>query len=291
MSHKCFISFKKEDATYKDEIVKKLRWEDVIVKSLDRWIDSENDDYIMSQIRKDYLGDSTVTVFIVGGHSSELEGEDELNRDKNHFIKRELQASLYNGEPPNTRNGILGVVLPAVQERIFKGLYTCPKCGKVHLEPFLTTYKRNIIFRIENVLVKIKITVPRVKCSNCNSTHALLPDFCIPLKQYSNQAVLSIASEAGKTSTENVATKLNIDSKQVRRFVNIVKSNMNNILLIHTKQETSFKSKIDCNSSVNVIIESLPENFTEIFFEEYSYVFLYVKNKRELYMQFKKLLS
>ena len=45
----------------------------------------------------------------------------------------------------------------------------CPKCGKVHLEPFLTTYKRNIIFRIENVLVKIKITVPRVKCSNCNS--------------------------------------------------------------------------------------------------------------------------
>ena len=132
MSHKCFISFKKEDATYKDEIVKKLRREDVIVKSLDRWIDSEDDDYIMSQIRKDYLGDSTVTVFIVGEHSSELEGEDELNRDKNHFIKRELQASLYNGEPPNTRNGILGVVLPAVQERIFKGLYTCSKCGKEH---------------------------------------------------------------------------------------------------------------------------------------------------------------
>ena len=167
----------------------------------------------------------------------------------------------------------------------------CPKCGKLHLEPFLTTYKRNIIFRIENVLVKIKITVPRVKCDNCNSTHALLPDFCIPLKQYSNQAVLSIASEADKTSTEDVATKLNIDSKQVRRFVNIVKSNMNNILLIHTKQEASFKSKIDCNSSVNVIIESLPENFTELFFEEYSYVFLYIKNKRELYMQFKKLLS
>lgn len=132
MSHKCFISFKKEDAIYKDEIVKKLRREDVIVKSLDRWIDSEDEGYIMSQIRKDYLGDSTVTIFIIGKHSSELEGVDKLKRDKNYFIKRELQASLYDGEPPNTRNGILGVVLPDVQGKIFKGSYVCSECGNEH---------------------------------------------------------------------------------------------------------------------------------------------------------------
>ena len=165
----------------------------------------------------------------------------------------------------------------------------CPKCGKVHLVPLATTYKRNIIFKIENILVKLKIKVPRLKCSNCNSTHAILPDFCIPLKQYSTQAVLSIVSEATKTSTEDVAEQLNIDSKQVRRFVNVVKKNINNILLIHEKQTTKFKTKIDCKSSVNKIIQSLPKNFTELFFEEFSYAFLYQKSKRELYMKFKKL--
>ena len=55
MSHKCFISFKKEDATYKDEIVKKLRREDVIVKSLDRWIDSESVRIILVTLQLQFL--------------------------------------------------------------------------------------------------------------------------------------------------------------------------------------------------------------------------------------------
>ena len=67
----------------------------------------------------------------------------------------------------------------------------CPKCGKTHLEPFLSSYQRNVIFRIGNLLVNIKLSIPRVKCCNCGSTHALLPDFCVPLKQYSNQAIVS----------------------------------------------------------------------------------------------------
>lgn len=55
MSHKCFISFKKEDAAYKDEIVKKLRREDVIVKSLDRWIDSESVRIILVTLQLQFL--------------------------------------------------------------------------------------------------------------------------------------------------------------------------------------------------------------------------------------------
>ena len=128
MGHKCFISFKTEDENYKTEIQK---WSDnnkvdMIDKSLNEPIDSEDEDYIMRKIREDYLADSTVTIVLIGVHSAENQGEEEQK-----YIKRELQASLYNGKN-NTRNGVLGVVLPDMINKIYKGNYTCNICGKSH---------------------------------------------------------------------------------------------------------------------------------------------------------------
>lgn len=128
MGHKCFISFKKEDERYKKEI---QRWcdaskVDMIDKSLNNAIDSENPDYVMRKIREDYLSDSTVTIFLIGVHSAEV-----LGIEEQQYIKRELQASLYNGDG-NTRNAILGVVLPEMYSAIYKGTYLCSTCHKNH---------------------------------------------------------------------------------------------------------------------------------------------------------------
>jgi hypothetical protein len=128
MRHKCFISFKKEDEGYKKEI---QRWNegnkiDMIDKSLNEAIDSEYPDYVMRKIREDYLSDSTVTIFLIGMNSAEVLGVEEQQ-----YIKRELQASLYNGDG-NTRNGILGVVLPNMYSAIYKGTYECSTCHKNH---------------------------------------------------------------------------------------------------------------------------------------------------------------
>lgn len=131
MAHKCFISYKKEDIEYKNALVRKFVVKDVIDKSLDRVIQSENGDYIMQTIRKEYLKDSTVTVFLIGRHSSENEGKDFFGRDKNYFIQRELQASLYNGVG-NTRNGIVGVVIPEMYNAIYRGSCECFSCGGSH---------------------------------------------------------------------------------------------------------------------------------------------------------------
>lgn len=128
---KCFISFKKEDLSYKNYLVEQYGSSNFINKTLDRWIDSEDGDYIMQVIRRDYLCDSTVTLFLIGEHSSENEGYDCNGYDKNFFIKRELAASLYNGTG-NTRNGILGIVLPNMYENIYKGTYRCSVCGRSH---------------------------------------------------------------------------------------------------------------------------------------------------------------
>lgn len=128
MGHKCFISFKKEDESYK-KIIQSWADEnkvDMVDKSLDVPINSDNEDYIMRKIREDYLSDSTVTIFLIGSHSSEL-----LEWDEQKYIKRELQASLYDGDD-NTRSGVLGVVLPQMYDSIYKGSYQCLTCGNSH---------------------------------------------------------------------------------------------------------------------------------------------------------------
>ena len=128
--HKWFISYKKEDKVYRTYLINEFGSENFINKSLDKTIDSDDGDYVMKVIREEYLSDSTVTIFLIGTHSSEKEGYDSIG-DKNYFIKRELSASLYNGSG-NTRSGILGVVLPNMYDRVYKGSYSCTTCGNSH---------------------------------------------------------------------------------------------------------------------------------------------------------------
>ena len=125
MAHKCFISFKTEDMDYKKKIQEDMDI-DMIDKSLDEPINSDDEDYIMRKIREDYLADSTVTIYLIGEYSA----ENSFLQDQT-YIKRELQASLYNGEN-NTKNGILGIVLPSMYDKLYKGKEQCSVCGKNH---------------------------------------------------------------------------------------------------------------------------------------------------------------
>lgn len=125
MGHKCFISFKTEDIGYKKTIQEDLKI-DMIDKSLNETIDSDDFDYVMRKIREDYLPDTTVTIFLIGTKSNE-----NLGLEEQKYIKRELQASLYNGDR-NTRNGILGIVLPDMCNTIYTGSGVCNECGKSH---------------------------------------------------------------------------------------------------------------------------------------------------------------
>lgn len=125
MAHRCYISFKMEDRYYKEKI-QSIPGIDMIDKSLDEKIDSKDEEYIMRTIRENYLSDSTVTIFLIGKKSAE-----NLGQDEQVFIKRELQASLFDGKA-NSRNGILGIVLPNMASTIFTGDYICSICGGVH---------------------------------------------------------------------------------------------------------------------------------------------------------------
>lgn len=125
VTHKCFISYKTEDHASK-ELIQDLEELDIIDKSLNEAIDSDDEDYIMRRIREEYLSDSTVTIHLIGLYGAESQGWDEQR-----FIKRELQASLYDGED-NTKSGILGVVLPEAMGRVYRGTLTCSSCRQSH---------------------------------------------------------------------------------------------------------------------------------------------------------------
>ena len=124
MGHKCYISFKIEDIGYKVEI--QNMGIDMIDKSLNEAIDSDDEDYVMRKIREEYLSDSTVTIFLIGSCGAENSPDQDQT-----YIKRELQASLYNGKN-NSRSGILGIVLPDMTHAIYKKPYTCSVCGETH---------------------------------------------------------------------------------------------------------------------------------------------------------------
>lgn len=151
MTHKCYISFKTEDTDYKKFIQDDLKI-DMIDKSLNCPINSEDEDYIIRKIREDYLSDSTVTIHLIGTHSSEIDPYEDQT-----YIKRELQASLYNGEG-NTKNGILGVVLPAMYSTVYRGKTTCLICGKEH----------NLVHIDDNTTIKefsYNYYIPKSGCS------------------------------------------------------------------------------------------------------------------------------
>lgn len=151
MGHKAFISFKFEDVNFK-EAIKNIPGIDMIDKSLNEAINSENEDYIMQRIRAEYLADSTVTIHLIGTRSAASHGDWEQR-----FIKRELQASLYNGVA-NPKNGILGIVLPDVHSSIYKGDIQCGTCGSAH---------RNVNINLCTVVSEFSYNfyIPNDKCA------------------------------------------------------------------------------------------------------------------------------
>lgn len=113
MGHKVFISFKTEDFEYKRIIQEELKI-DMIDKSLNEPIKSDDPDYVMYQIRKNYLYDSTVTIALIGKRSAEklhpwLEDQ--------YYIKKEIQASLYSSQS-TSKSGLLAVILPDMYESV-----------------------------------------------------------------------------------------------------------------------------------------------------------------------------
>ena len=85
----------------------------------------------------------------------------------------------------------------AIQEfsldKLFSLQLPCPICGAKHPHwSYHSSYKRYLIsFENESTIVH-RITVPRLICSSCSHTHAILPEIIIPYSSYSLLLILSV---------------------------------------------------------------------------------------------------
>ncbi len=125
MARKCFISFKKEDEDFKLK-VQNNPVIDILDYSLNEAIDSGDEEYIIRKLREEYISKCTVLIHLIGEKSSE-----NLGKEEQKYIKRELMAALYDGEE-NSKSGILGIVLPSMYTKIYKDSILCKNCGKSH---------------------------------------------------------------------------------------------------------------------------------------------------------------
>lgn len=99
---KVFISRYKEDRNEVDAFIKD--YSSVFIPKVlgandnDEFINSTNTDYVMQRIREKYLGDSTVTIVLIGSctHSR-------------RYVDWEIKSSLRQYTP----NGLLGILLPS----------------------------------------------------------------------------------------------------------------------------------------------------------------------------------
>jgi len=110
--HKVFISYHHDDQDEVEQFVETFDHERkvFIARALgigmeQDIIDSDDTDYVMRRIRELYLGDSTVTILLIGKCTW-----------ARRYVDWEIQASLRSGETV-TPNGLLGIKLPSYPKR------------------------------------------------------------------------------------------------------------------------------------------------------------------------------
>jgi hypothetical protein len=103
--HKCFISFHHADEDEVSDFIE--AFEDAFIPRVlgvsdeDDFIDSDDTDYVMDQIREKYLTDSTVTIALIGNCTW-----------ARRYVDWEVYSTLRN-DKKNRRSGLLAITLPS----------------------------------------------------------------------------------------------------------------------------------------------------------------------------------
>ena len=151
----------------------------------------------------------------------------------------------------------------------------CPKCKAKSNFSFHGSYTRNISFIHENKSYDFKVSITRVICNSCGSTHALLPNFIIPYKIFSRESILYIITEAMSSSILKTAQKLNISFQLIYSFFALILSFFSYADSLN-REQSLYKNFDKTYFTLNCLI-ICNENFNVNFFERYKWIFLMSK--------------
>lgn len=151
--------------------------------------------------------------------------------------------------------------------------YQCPVCGAKHHLTRHGAYERYLIFPGDDAVLEcIRMTVLRLKCTSCGSTHAVLPMDIIPFHQFSVQAVLIVLLSAvsPRSSVPKAAGRMDISYQLAYAFVALYRRYEARILLILRKLGL-FESAAPLSSPESAaFLTGSPPPFPQMqFFQEY----------------------
>lgn len=116
------------------------------------------------------------------------------------------------------------------------GDISCPLCNSKHLVKN-GTYQRNIIFLIENERIETNMKIQRFKCKNCGKTHALLPEFVVPYKQFSLQFIIEVLNSILEKSINKTSTLFNVSRQIIYFWKNQFKKHHQSRLISFTEND------------------------------------------------------
>ncbi|MEG0578398.1 MAG: DUF6431 domain-containing protein [Niameybacter sp.] len=99
--------------------------------------------------------------------------------------------------------------------------YTCPKCGAKHAMRRHGFYTRHVLTIENNTFHDHTLSVLRLQCTSCNSTHAVLPMDVIPYSIYSLSTVLLLISKVlvEQISLTETAYHFNLSYQLISFFI------------------------------------------------------------------------
>ncbi|EKD94329.1 MAG: hypothetical protein ACD_26C00116G0005 [uncultured bacterium] len=102
-------------------------------------------------------------------------------------------------------------------------VYACPKCGARHSLTRHCTYHRNVCY-VEGISIAIsekKLTILRLLCTSCDSTHAILPNDIIPYKTFTESTINSILQRyfVFEEPISNISKELNLSYQFVSSLI------------------------------------------------------------------------
>ncbi len=143
--------------------------------------------------------------------------------------------------------------------------YLCPCCGAKNSFTRHATYERNICTLESDTFFDQKLSILRLYCKSCDTTHAILPAGTIPYQYFSFLCVLTGLSEyfVREKSTLNIAMKHDISVQMVYLFIaRFIAERVSCISFI----QAYFSISLESTDSSKQILEFIMNKFTGIGF-------------------------
>lgn len=154
-------------------------------------------------------------------------------------------------------------------------LLKCPHCSAKGNFKLYSSYTRNIQFLVNDKVANFCVTVNRVKCESCNSTHAILPSFIIPYKIASTTLLASIVSNTMTKSVLTVAKKFNISYELIYMYISLVRSFFSNVSIMNNMY--NYSKEFNEDYFLTNILDFVSDDFLIQYYNFHQITFLMTK--------------